>query len=150
MIFLAEYIVATGDTSVLPGLRRLAIEAASGQSAVGSWGHTFALPDGRLQGYEMMNSLGLPLTIGLTLARDAGVNDAEVARAVELSARLLRFYTGKGAVPYGDHAPWTETHEDNGKCGMAGSHIKAHLSLATTATAVGMPARRTCSPTRCR
>jgi hypothetical protein len=22
-------------------------------------------------------------------------------------------------VPYGDHAAWTETHEDNGKCGMA-------------------------------
>jgi len=119
MIFLAEYITATGDTSVLPGLRRLAMEAASGQSAVGSWGHTFALPDGRLQGYGMMNSPGLPLTIGLVLARDAGVNDAEVARAIELSTRLLRFYTGKGAVPYGDHAPWTETHEDNGKCGMA-------------------------------
>ncbi|MCU0247881.1 MAG: DUF6288 domain-containing protein, partial [Bryobacter sp.] len=119
MIFLAEYITATGDDSVLPGLRRLAMEAAGGQSAVGSWGHTFALPDGRLQGYGMMNSPGLPLTIGLVLARDAGVKDAEVARAIELSARLLRFYTGKGAVPYGDHAAWTETHEDNGKCGMA-------------------------------
>ncbi|MCL4207400.1 MAG: HEAT repeat domain-containing protein [Pirellulaceae bacterium] len=119
MIFLAEYITATGDDSVLPGLRRLALEAAGGQSAVGSWGHTFALPDGRLQGYGMMNSPGLPLTIGMVLARDAGVKDAEVARAIELSARLLRFYTGKGAVPYGDHAAWTETHEDNGKCGMA-------------------------------
>ncbi len=119
MIFLAEYTTATGDVSVLPGLRRLAMEAASGQSAVGSWGHTFALPDGRLQGYGMMNAPGLPLTIGLVLARDAGVKDAEVARAIELSTRLLRFYTGKGAVPYGDHAAWTETHEDNGKCGMA-------------------------------
>ena len=119
MIFLAEYITATGDASVLPGLRRLAMEAANGQSAVGSWGHTFALPDGRLQGYGMMNAPGLPLTIGMVLARDAGVKDAEVARAIELSARLLRFYTGKGAVPYGDHPAWTETHEDNGKCGMA-------------------------------
>lgn len=119
MIFLAEYASATGDDSVLPGLRRLALEAANGQSAVGSWGHTFALPDGRLQGYGMMNSPGLPLTIGLVLARDAGVDDAEVANAVELSAKLLRFYTGKGAVPYGDHEAWIETHEDNGKCGMA-------------------------------
>ena len=119
MIFLAEYSMATGDDSVLPGLRRLAMEAADGQSAVGSWGHTFALPDGRLRGYGMMNSPGLPLTIGLVLARDAGVKDPEVARAIELSARLLRFYTGKGAVPYGDHPPWTETHEDNGKSGMA-------------------------------
>jgi hypothetical protein len=32
---------------------------------------------------------------------------------------LLRFYEGKGAIPYGDHHPWTQTHEDNGKCGMA-------------------------------
>ena len=119
MIFLAEYSMATGDDSVIPGLRRLAMEAASGQSAVGSWGHTFALPDGRLQGYGMMNSPGLPLTIGMVLARNAGVKDPEVARAIARSARLLRFYAGKGAVPYGDHEPWTETHEDNGKCGMA-------------------------------
>lgn len=67
----------------------------------------------------MMNAPGLPLTIGLVMARSAGVKDAEVAKAIELSARLIRFYVGKGAVPYGDHAPWTETHEDNGKCGMA-------------------------------
>ena len=119
MIFLAEYITATGDTSVRPGLRRLAMEAATGQSAVGSWGHTFAMADGRLRGYGMMNSPGLPLTIGLVLARQAGVEAPEVARAIELSHRLLRFYSGKGAVPYGDHPAWTETHEDNGKCGMA-------------------------------
>ena len=43
----------------------------------------------------------------------------EVARAIERSAKLLRVYIGKGAVPYGDHNPWIETHEDNGKCGMA-------------------------------
>lgn len=118
MILLAEYVLATGDQSVMPGLRRLALEAANGQSAVGSWGHGFARPDGRLGGYGMMNSPGVPLTISLVLAREAGVQDPEVARAVELSARLLRFYIGKGAIPYGDHHPWIETHEDNGKCGM--------------------------------
>jgi hypothetical protein len=35
------------------------------------------------------------------------------------SARLLRFYIGKGAVPTATTTPWIETHEDNGKCGMA-------------------------------
>lgn len=118
MMLLSEYVIATGDTSVMPGLKRLALEAANGQSAVGSWGHRFAIPDGRLGGYGMMNSPGVPLTIGLVLARTAGVKDAAVDRAIERSARLLRFYTGKGAIPYGDHAPWTQTHEDNGKCGM--------------------------------
>jgi hypothetical protein len=119
MMLVAEYKLATGDDSVLPGLRRLALETAAGQSAVGSWGHGFARPDGRLGGYGMMNATGLPLTIGLVLARAAGVDEPKVAAAIERSARLLRFYTGKGGIPYGDHHPWTEGHEDNGKCGMA-------------------------------
>jgi hypothetical protein len=119
MMLLSEYAMATGDESVLPGLRRLAWEAAGGQSVVGSWGHTFAGPDGRLQGYGMMNAPGLPLTIGLVLAREAGIDDPKVSKAIEKSARLIRFYVGKGAVPYGDHHPWIQTHEDNGKCGMA-------------------------------
>lgn len=118
-VFLSEYIMATGDDSVLPGLRRIAMEAAKGQSIVGSWGHKFAGPEGRLPGYGMMNSPGAVLTIGLVLAREAGVDDPEVAMAIDRSAKLLRFYTGKGAVPYGDHHPYMITHEDNGKCGMA-------------------------------
>jgi hypothetical protein len=116
---LAEYKMATGDESVMPGLRRLALEAANGQSAVGSWGHKFAQPDGRLSGYGMMNAPGVPLTISLTLARAAGLKEPAIDKAIERSARLLRFYIGKGAIPYGDHQPWTQTHEDNGKCGMA-------------------------------
>ena len=117
-VFLSEYILATGDDSVLPGLRRIAMEAAKGQSAVGSWGHRFVDPDGRLYGYGMMNSPGAVLTLGLVLAREAGVDDPEVATAIERSYKLLRFYIGKGAVPYGDHGPWMQNHEDNGKCGM--------------------------------
>ena len=119
MLFLSEYSLATGDESVLPGLTRLAVEAAKGQSAVGSWGHGFAISDGRLGGYGMMNSPGVVLTISLVLAREAGVKDVAVDHAIERSAKLLRFYIGKGSIPYGDHAPWMEGHEDNGKCGMA-------------------------------
>lgn len=119
IMLLSEYTMATGDTSAMPGLKRLALEAANGQSAVGSWGHRFARPDGRLYGYGMMNAPGLPLTASLILAREAGVNDPVLDRAIERSERLLRFYVGKGAIPYGDHAPWIETHEDNGKCGIA-------------------------------
>ncbi|HEX5791180.1 MAG TPA: DUF6288 domain-containing protein, partial [Luteolibacter sp.] len=117
--FLAEYVMVTGDESMLPGLRRLALDSAKGQSKVGSWGHKFAGEDGRLVGYGMMNAPGVPLTISLELARQAGVKDPEVPAAIERSAKLLRFYIGKGAVPYGDHHPWINSHEDNGKCGMA-------------------------------
>jgi hypothetical protein len=67
----------------------------------------------------MMNSPGVPLTISLVMARAAGMKDPALDRAIELSARLLRFYIGKGAIPYGDHHPWIENHDDNGKCGMA-------------------------------
>ena len=120
MMFLAEYKMATGDDSVMPGLKRLALEAAHGQSAVGSWGHKFAQPDGRLFGYGMMNSPGVPLTSAMTMARMAGVKDPALDLAIERSAKLLRFYIGKGCIPYGDHVPWMQTHEDNGKCGMVG------------------------------
>jgi hypothetical protein len=66
----------------------------------------------------MMNAPGVPLTIGAGDGAEAGVGDPEVAEAIERSANLLRFYVGKGAIPYGDHHAWIETHEDNGKCGM--------------------------------
>lgn len=118
-IFLAEYVMATGDKSVLPGLRRIALEVAKGQSKAGSWGHKFAKPDGRLHGYGMMNSPGLVLTIGMTLAREVGGDDPEVAAAIERSAKLLRFYIGKGAIAYGDHSPFMQSHENNGTSGMA-------------------------------
>ena len=102
----------------MPGLRRLALEAAHGQSKVGTWGHRFAMPDGRVGGYGCMNSPGIPLTISLVLAREAGVKGAAMDVAITRSARFLRWYVDKGAIPYGDHAPWPG-HEDNGKCSMA-------------------------------
>ncbi|MCU0797149.1 MAG: DUF6288 domain-containing protein [Akkermansiaceae bacterium] len=119
MMLIAEYTTFTADKTYLPGLRRLALDTAKGASIVGSWGHNYAGTDGRLIGYGMMNSTGVPLTIALVMARDAGVDDPEVETVIRRSADLLRFYTGKGAVPYGDHAPWILTHEDNGKCGKA-------------------------------
>ena len=119
LIYLSEYVIATGDTSVMPGLERLAMECANGQSIVGSWGHRFAQPNGILMGYGMMNAPGVPMTIGLVLAREAGVDDPALDEAIEKSTNLIRFYVGKGCIPYGDHHPWTQTHDDNGKNGMA-------------------------------
>lgn len=118
LTFLGEYVSATGDQSVLPGLKRLALEAANGQSAVGTWGHKFALPSGGLNGYGCMNQPGLSLCIGMALARDAGVKDPALDRAIAKAAAFLRWYVNKGAVPYGDHQPFP-AHEDNGKCASA-------------------------------
>ena len=120
IMLLAEYKLLTGDDAFVSGMNRLALEAANGQSIVGSWGHKYALPSGNLSGYGMMNAPGVPLTISLIMTRQAGLKDPVIDRAIDRSAKLLRFYIGKGAVPYGDHDAWTQTHEDNGKCGMAG------------------------------
>ena len=59
IMLLSEYVMATGDESVMPGLQRLALEAAKGQSAVGSWGHGFAMtrrPARRLRDDELSGS----------------------------------------------------------------------------------------------
>jgi len=118
LTFLAEYVSATGDQAVMPGLQRLALEAARGQSAVGTWGHKFALPNGNLNGYGCMNQPGLSLCIGMVLAREADVKDPALDRAIAKAAGFVRWYVNKGAVPYGDHRPWPG-HEDNGKCSSA-------------------------------
>jgi len=117
-LFLAEYALATRDKAVMPGLRRLALDIARGQSGVGTWGHRFARPDGLLNGYGAMNQPGIPLTIAMVLAREAGVKDPDLDRAIAKAARFLRWYVNKGAIPYGDHAPWP-WHDDNGKCSSA-------------------------------
>jgi hypothetical protein len=118
MTFLAEYVLATGDQSVMPGLKRLALESARGQSGVGTWGHRFAMPGGNLEGYGCMNQPGLSLTIGMVLAREAGVREPDLDRAIAKAAAFVRWYANKGAVPYGDHQPFP-AHEDNGKCSSA-------------------------------
>ncbi|RPG13843.1 MAG: acetylesterase [Phycisphaera sp. TMED9] len=118
-ILMAEYVLATGDRTFMPNLERITMEIVNGQSEVGSWGHRMVQSNGRLSGYGMMNAPGLPLTISMVLARKAGVENPELDEAIEKSARLMRFYVGKGSVPYGDHHPWIQTHDDNGKNGAA-------------------------------
>ena len=114
-MFLAEYVLATGDQDVVPGLRRMTMESATGQSRVGTWGHKFAAPNGGLHGYGCMNLPGLNLTISLVIAREAGIEDPALDLAIARAAAFLRWYVDKGAIPYGDHEPWPG-HEDNGKC----------------------------------
>lgn len=114
-LFLAEYVAATHDSSVMDGLRRLTKEIATGVSAVGTWGHGFAMPNGNCGGYGCMNSPGIVLTLAMVVAREAGVKESVVDRAIAKASAFLRWYVNKGAIPYGDHQPWPG-HEDNGKC----------------------------------
>jgi len=139
-IFLAEYVMATGDRSVVDGMRRIALESARGQSAVGTWGHKFALPTGNLNGYGCMNQPGLSLAVGMALAREAGVKDPVLDRAIDKAAGFLRWFVNKGAIPYGDHQPWPG-HEDNGKCSSAA----VLFDLLGDREAAGFFARMSCA-----
>ncbi len=119
-LFLAEYLLVTGDESVRPNLETLSISIANGQSHVGTWGHRFAYEhNGILRGYGAMNQVGLSLTTSLIVAREAGVDYPKVNEAIERSRAFLRWYVGKGAIPYGDHHPWLQMHDDNGKASAA-------------------------------
>ena len=117
-LFLAEYALATKDKAVMAGLRRLSLEIARGASGVGTWGHGFVQPSGNLGGYGCMNQPGIPLTLAMVLAREAGVKDPDLDKTITKASGFLRQWVHKGAIPYGDHEPWP-WHDDNGKCSGA-------------------------------
>lgn len=100
LIFLGEYFLKTGDTTVLPAMKIACKIAAEGQSA-GAWGHGFS---GVSVGYVqsgLMNSAGVTLFLGMTLARECGITVHEEA----WRRSLVFFYRniGHGSIPYGDH-----------------------------------------------
>ena len=125
-LFLTEYYLATGDDYVLPAIREYSTRIAAGQSGVGSWGHGMAWPQlnggrlhGALGGYGALNQAGLVCHTSLVLATRCGVKDTVVAQAIARANRFFGFYIGKGAIPYGDHRPGWQVHDDNGKNSIA-------------------------------
>jgi len=121
-IFLTEYYLATGDSDVLLAIREYAVKLSMGQSAVGTWGHGMAWLDinngkmhGSLGGYGAMNQPGLTCHMSLVLARKCGVKHPEIDQAIDRANRHISFYINKGAIPYGDHRPNWQWHDDNGK-----------------------------------
>ena len=99
---------------------------AKNQSLFGTLGHIFAEknPDGSNNGpmggvYGPVNSTGLPCFFGLLLAKECGLTNPELAPAIERTSRFFAYYTGKGAIPYGEHEAYYQMHESNGKCGLA-------------------------------
>ena len=117
----ALYYEATGDDFVLPALEKYAIDAALGQSAGGSWGHTFAYPSfngGEFHrmnpGYGALNAAGNRCFFLITLARELGVEHPEIDQAIERAHRYFGSYVDLGAIPYGDF-PAAATDDSNGK-----------------------------------
>ena len=125
-LFLTEYYLATGDEYVLPAIREFSTNIARGQSGVGTWGHGMAWPQinegregGMLGGYGALNQAGLVCQTSMVLAAKCGVKDTVVRKAIERGNKFFGFYIGKGAIPYGDHRPGWQVHDDNGKNSIA-------------------------------
>ncbi len=126
-LFLTEYYLATKDASVLPAIREYSTKIALGQSHMGNWGHSMCVPypmsDGPLYGvtpgYGALNQAGLPCMISLALATKCGIHNAPITLALKRGGDFFRFYVDKGAIPYGDHSPEEQAHDDNGKSSLA-------------------------------
>jgi len=112
-IFLGEYYLATGDTSVLPAIKARCDELAKGQWFNG-WGHgTSRCGPGYVTG-GTLNAAGDQALTTLVLARECGV---EVDTKIYDNA-IVQFsrFAGRGGVPYGDHHPelWWSSNGKNG------------------------------------
>jgi len=117
----AIYYDATGDDYVLPALKEWAVKTAMGQSAGGTWGHTFAWPafnGGELHrsnpGYGALNAAGNHCFFLLALAKKCGIEHPEIDAALERSRLFFGSFVDQGALPYGDH-PAADTDDSNGK-----------------------------------
>jgi hypothetical protein len=126
LVVLSEYYLATGDAQVLPGIEAFAVAVANGQSALGTMGHQFTSPgpDGSVNGtynvgYGCVNSAGMPAFLGLLLAKECGINHPEIEPAIARASRFFAAYTDYSAHPYGEHEPYRQVHESNGKSGLA-------------------------------
>ncbi len=120
-LFLTEYYLATRDDYVLPAIRELTVKIATGQGYTGTWGHGMRVAgnNGTLGGYGAINQAGLICWMSLVLGQKCGVDEPLVRTAVDKSRKFFGFYVGKGSIPYGDHPPYSQLHDDNGKSASA-------------------------------
>jgi hypothetical protein len=126
-LLLTEYFLLTGDDSVIPAIEAYSNHIARGTSRVGTLGHRICIPYqftsgtayGIAPGYGALSAAALPCFTSLVLAQKCGVNNDDIASALDRASGFYRFYVDRGSVPYGDHPPQIEGLEDNGKVSMA-------------------------------
>lgn len=118
-VLLAEYYLATGDDSVLGGLKEIVAQICRGQMSSGGWGHN--TPHGA---YGTLNQVGIICSMALVLAKECGIEvDSEV---MDKSLELFGSYAQLGAVPYGDMHPYFRNLDANGR--NASAAILMHLA----------------------
>ena len=146
-LFLCEYYLRTGDEEVLHAIRQYTVTLAKGQSMYGTFGHGISelTPEGNLHGsippYGPVNAAGLIGNLAIVMGKKCGVADREIDPAIERASKFFGYYVDKGAIPYGEHAPWPY-HGSNGKTAQAamllavqGDRIRQTQFFAKMATA---------------
>ncbi|HEY3320595.1 MAG TPA: DUF6288 domain-containing protein [Planctomycetota bacterium] len=146
-LFLSEYYLLTGDKEVLHAINEYTMALAKGQSLYGTFGHGIAppSPEGKLHGsippYGPVNASGLIGNLAIAMGKKCGVNDPEVDAALDRASKFFGYYVDKGAIPYGEHAPWPY-HDNNGKnamtavfFGVQGNRVPEAQFFAKTTTA---------------
>jgi hypothetical protein len=61
-----------------------------------------------------VNQAGLPANLAIVMGKKCGVKNPEVDQAIVRAAGFFGYFVDKGAIPYGEHAPWPY-HDNNGK-----------------------------------
>ena len=134
-LFLCEYYLITRDEEVLHGIREYTSLLVRGQGMYGTYGHGLAparadgSPNGSVPPYGPVNMTGMTANLSIVLGKICGVTGPEVDQAIERAAGFFGYFTDKGTVPYGEHAPW-HFHENNGKSSI-GAVLFASMGTRT-------------------
>ncbi|BCX48631.1 hypothetical protein HAHE_25390 [Haloferula helveola] len=112
LVFLCEYYLRTGDATVLPRIQELCDHADTGD-VEGMYSHRLGPSSGYVQG-GTLNQAGNIVVLGMTLARECGVNVP--VDTWKKSIDFLYRYAGHGPVPYGNHRAEFDPNS-NGKDG---------------------------------
>ena len=108
LIVLSEYYMKTKDEAIFPELAKRALNHARGVSWFGTTGHRSAdrKPDGtyggRIGGYGPINGAGTQGFLGLSLARNAGVQHPEVDAANERQRIFFGHFGLHSGIGYGE------------------------------------------------
>ena len=133
LMALSEYYMKTKDETIFPKLVALAEYHAKGVSWFGTCGHRYSEPapdgsdNGRIAGYGPITASGTLGYLGLSLARQAGVNSPAVEKSHEAQRKFFGHFALKSGMGYGE-MPY----------GIGGGADDYNAKLANSGLSLGM------------
>lgn len=127
LMALSEYYMKSRDESIFPKLEALAEYHALRVSWFGTCGHRYSepqpdgSPNGRIAGYGPITCSGALGFLGLSLAREAGVESEAVEKSYRAQRAFFGHYAPRSGMGYGEMPYGLSSGGDyNGKCSMSG------------------------------